>query len=157
MVSYFFGGEWQCWAFTVEQRQAHSLAYSLLLERVCQETDIKKNPKWSLKTMNLCQKTRNSTYRATFMTQSRGRVSESPKRSALGIAHTKRWQSPLQGSTTVMLSPIRNVEGTFLTGTTSDAGDKMFTREKTLSKLAHSSSLSSKSSGQDDIQDHPLM
>ena len=90
------------------------------------------------------------------MRQSRDRLAESPKRSALGIAHTERWQSPLQGSTTVMLSPIRNVEETFLMGTTSDTGDKMFTREKTLSKLGHSSSLSSKRSGQDDKQDHPL-
>lgn len=90
------------------------------------------------------------------MRQSRDRVAESPRRSVLGIAHPERWQSPLQGSTTVMLSPIRNVEGTFLMGTTSDTEDKMFIREKTLSKLAHSSSLSLKRSGQGDKQDQPL-
>lgn len=106
--------------------------------------------------MNLCQKTENLTYRATFMRQGRDRVAESPKRSSLGIAYTERWQPFLRGSTTVMLSPIRNMEGTFLMGTTSDTGDKTVSRENTLSKLAHSSSWSSKTSGQDDTQDHPL-
>lgn len=134
--------------------QVPSLVYSLLLVHVCQATDIRK--KGLLKPVSLYQRTRKATYRATFMRQSRDKAAEIPQGFALGIAHTKRQQSPLQCSTTVMLSPTRNMEGTFRTGPTSDTGFKMFTREKTLSKLAHSSSLSSKRSGQDDKQDHPL-
>lgn len=106
--------------------------------------------------MNLCQKTRNLTYRATVVRQSRDRLAESPGRSVLGIAHRETWWSPLQGSTAATLSTITNAEGTFLTATTSDAGNETFTRERTLSKLARPSSLSSKRFGQENKQGHSL-
>lgn len=106
--------------------------------------------------MNSCQKTRNLTYRATVVRQSRDRLAGSPRRSVLSIAHRERWQSPLPGSTAATLSPITNTEGPFLTATTSDAGNKTLTRERTLSKLARPSSLSSKRSGQENKQAHSL-
>lgn len=122
----------------------------------CLSSNRHKKKKCPVKTMNLCQKTRNLTDRATVVRKSRDRLAESPRRSVLGIARRERWPSPLQGSTAAALSPITNTEGTFLTATTSDAGNKTFTWEKTLSKPARPSSLSSKRSGQENKQAHSL-
>lgn len=156
MVRVFFGGEWQNWAFAVTQRHIPLPTALCLYMSVKQQTLKKKKKRRPVKTMNSCQKTRNLTYRATVVRQSRDRLAGSPRRSVLSIAHRERWQSPLPGSTAATLSPITNTEGPFLTATTSDAGNKTLTRERTLSKLARPSSLSSKRSGQENKQAHSL-